>query len=111
MPRTAMTVTDISRAGVAVPAEQTVDVANGNYVPNDGKVVLLVRNSNGAATSRTLTIAVNGSIDGQPVTSRSYSIAAGASRYLGTFDTTNYGTQLNINGDNTDLKVSPLRIP
>ena len=108
MPRTALTVTDITRAGIVKPAEQTVDVANGNSIPSDGKVFFELRNS--GAVTRTLTVAVNGTIDGQPVTARSYPVAAGVTRLIGPFDTTNYGTSLSVNGDHAELKIIPLRI-
>jgi hypothetical protein len=108
MPRTAMTVTDITRAGVAVPSEQTVDVVNGNELPNDSRIALLVRNS--GAVTRNLTVAFAYTVDGQTIAPRAYAISAGASRYIGPFDTSTYGTTLALNGDNTELKVTPLRL-
>lgn len=110
MPRTAVSVTDITRAGVVKPAELTVDVANGNEVPNDGRVFFEVRNSNGSAVTRTLTVSIAYSVDGQAVTARPYPVAAGVTRLIGPFDTSTYGTTLQFNGDNAELKIVPLRL-
>jgi hypothetical protein len=110
MPRTAVTVTDIIRAGVVKPAELTVDVANGNELPNDGRVYLEVRNSNASATTRTLTVNFAYTVDGQTITAKSYPVAAGVTRLIGPWDTSNFGTTLQINGDNAELKFIPLRL-
>lgn len=111
MARTLITPTTITRAGVAPPAEASGDVSNGNYTFNDSHTVILVRNSNGASTARTMSIPFNSGVDGQTVTPRTYSIAAGASRYVGPFDVTTYGTQLKIDSDNAELKYIVLQMP
>jgi hypothetical protein len=100
----------VTRAGVAPPAETTGDPVNFHYVPNDGATYLLVRNSNGASTARVLTVRVATLIDGQAVASRTYSIAAGASRYIGPFDVATYGTQLLLDPDNAELRMSALQM-
>lgn len=111
MARTLITPTAIVRAGVAPPAETTGDVSNGNYAPNDARTVILVRNSNGAATARTMSIGFAGTIDGQTITPRTYSIPAAASRYVGPFDVTTYGTTLKIDSDHAELKYVLLQLP
>lgn len=105
MSRTAITVTPITRAGVAPPSEATGDVAQGNTVPNDGNTFLLVRNSNGASTARVLTIRLSGGADGQSIVPRTVSIPAAASRYIGPFDTASYGTDLLLDPDHAELKI------
>jgi hypothetical protein len=112
MARTAITPATVVRTGtgVAAPAEATGDVANGNSVANDGKTVLLVRNSNSGSTARVLTVRVTATVDGQSATARTYSIAAAASRYIGPFPTTQYGTSLLLDPDNAELKISALQI-
>jgi hypothetical protein len=111
MARSTLTVTNITKLGVAPPAETNGDPANNHYLPNDGlKTFLLVRNANGSATARTLTVHLRGTVDGQSVTPRTYSIAAGASRYIGPFDTTKYGTNVEVDVDNAELKLSAFRL-
>lgn len=106
MPRLTLPVTTITRSGVAPAAETNGDPANNHQVPNDGRTVLLVRNSNGAATARTLTVVIQGAIDGFAPAPRTYSIAAGASRYIGPFDPAIYGSLMQVNVDNAELKLS-----
>jgi hypothetical protein len=108
MPRTAVSPTDITRAGIVKPAELTVDVANGNEIQNDGRIFFEVRNS--GAVSRTLTVNFGYTVDGQTITARSYPVAAGVTRLVGPWDTSTYGTTLQFNGDNTELKFIPLRL-
>lgn len=109
MARTLITPTAVTRAGVAPPAEASGDSVNGNYVPNDGSTVLLVRNS--GATTRNMTIQFGYPIDGQTVTGRPYPLAAGVSRYVGPFDVTTYGNQIKVDSDNAELKYVALQIP
>jgi hypothetical protein len=110
MPRQTLPVTAITKAGVAVPAETTGVPADNHLLPNDGKTFLLVRNANGAATARTLTVRLQGSIDGQAITPKTFSIPAAASRYIGPFDTTRYGTSVQIDVDNAELRLIALRL-
>ncbi len=106
MPRVTVPVTTITRAGVAPASEVNGDATNNHQIANDGRTVLLVRNANGSSTARTLTVVIQGAIDGFAPTPRTYSIAAGASRYIGPFDTVAYGTLMQVNVDNAELKLS-----
>lgn len=106
MPRVTVPVTNITRAGVAPAAEVNGDPANNHQVANDGRTFLVVRNSNGASTARTLTVIIQGAIDGFAPTPRTYSIPAAASRYIGPFDTVAYGSLMQVNVDNAELKLS-----
>ena len=106
MPRVSVPVTTITRAGIAPAAEINGDATNNHVVANDGRTVLLVRNSNGSSTARTLTVVIQGAIDGFAPAPRTYSIPAGASRYIGPFDTVAYGTSMQVNVDNAELKLS-----
>lgn len=110
MPRVSVPVTIISKAGVAPAAETNGDPVNNHTVANDGRTVLLVRNANGAAVARTLTVRLAGTRDGQAITPRTYSIPAAASRYIGPFDTTNYGSSVQVDVDNAELKLSAYRL-
>lgn len=111
MARVSIPVTAITRAGVAPAAEVTGVPADNHVMANDGKTVLLVRNSNGASTARTLTVRFSREVDGQAIDPKEYVIAAAASRYIGPFDPTNYGKSMQIDVDNAELKLSAYRLP
>lgn len=106
MARGNLPLTQIVRTGVAPAAEVTGDATNNHAMTNDGKAFLLVRNANGGSTARVLTLYLNGTIDGQAVTPRTISIAAGASRYIGPFPPAQYGKSLLIDVAHADLKLS-----
>ncbi|WP_250029805.1 hypothetical protein [Paractinoplanes maris] len=111
MPRATLTVNNITKAGIAVPTETNGDTVNGHSLPNDGaKTFLLARNSNGASTARTLTVRLQGSVDGQAITPKTYSIPAGQSRYIGPFDTSRYGSSVAVDVDNAELKITAFRL-
>ncbi len=110
MPRTTISPVAVTRAGVAPPAEANGDSVNLNQVPNNGSVILLVRNANGAAVARVLTVRLATLVDGQSVTSRQYSIPAAASRYIGPFDVSTYGSMLLLDPDNAELKITALQV-
>lgn len=109
MPRTPVPLTTITRAGIAPPAETNGDPANHHVIPNNGRVALLVRNAS-ESNARTLTLRVRGAIDGQPVTPRTVSIPAEASRYVGPFPVDQYGPRLELDVDNAELKLTALAL-
>lgn len=111
MARTAITVTDSSKAGTVLPSEVAADVANGNSVVNDGRTIILAHNTNAASTARTATITVTGAIDGFAPSPRTVSIAAGATKALGPYEVTNYSSTLQISGDHAELMFRAIRIP
>lgn len=104
MPRVNVPVTQITRAGVAAPTEVNGDATNNHVVANNGRVVLLVRNS-GSTVARTVTLRLPGLTDGQAVTPRTVSIPISVSRYIGPFPTDAYGSSLQIDVDNAELKL------
>lgn len=110
MPRVNVPVNTITRTGIAPAAEVNGDATNNHQVANDGRTVLLVRNANASATARTLTVVIQGAIDGFAPVPRTYSIAAGASRYVGPFDPAIYGQLMQVNVDNAELKLSAYNI-
>lgn len=109
MARTAVPITQITRAGIAPPAETNGDAVNNHVISNNGRVVLLVRNA-GTTVARTLTLRVRGAIDGQAVTPRTVSIPTEASRYVGPFPVDQYGPKLEVDVDNAELKLTALTI-
>lgn len=106
MARVVVPLTSISRAGVAPATPTTGDATNNHTVSNDGDMFLLVKNTNGASTAHILTIHLSEQVDGQATTPRTYSLAAGASLYLGSFDESEYGTQLLVDVAHAELVIS-----
>lgn len=104
MARTALTVQSASRTGTVQAAEQNSDVANGNSVANSGRTVILARNSNAGSTVRNVTIAFTKTVDGQAITSITVAIAAGATAVLGRYSKANFGSVLQLNADNAEVK-------
>lgn len=104
MPRVAVPVTQITRAGVAPAAETDGDPVNHHVVNNDGQVLLLVRNA--GASARDITFRFASAVDGQAVTPRVVSVPASASRYFGPFPTSDYGEDLQVDVAHADLKLS-----
>jgi len=108
MPRVALTLNDVSRGGLVVPAETNGDATNNHTVTNDGKVFVLVRNS--GAGARTVTFVTPGTVDAQAVADRAVSMTAGQSRYFGPFPPTDYGDPLSIDVDNAELKLTAFHL-
>ena len=108
MPRTNIAATQATRSGAVLPAATAGDVTNGNSTPNDGRVVLIIKNT--GASSRTVTFATNVSVDGLTAPVRSESIPAGETQVFGPFSPNDYGTVLAYNVDNAELTVQALRV-
>lgn len=84
MPRTALTISDVTRSGVTQPAQQNGDNVNGNYLAyNDGKIIIEVQNSSGGALN--VTFGIPGTLDGVSTAGKVISVAAGAYVYFGPF--------------------------
>lgn len=105
MPRVNLPHTNISRTGIAPGAEVNGDPANNHSTANDGRVVLLVRNS-GTTVNRVVTFPISKTVDGQAVASRTVSIPQSTSRYIGPFPPGDYGDTLNVDVDNAELKLT-----
>lgn len=110
MPRTAFTAAQASRAGTTLPAPTAGDVTNGNSIANDGRTILIVKNTNAASTSRTITFATVRSVDGLVAPTRSETLAAGETQVFGPFPATDYGSTLAINVDNAELTIQAIRV-
>ncbi|GAB2718197.1 hypothetical protein [Streptomyces bullii] len=108
MPRTNIAATQASRAGTVLPAATAGDVANGNSVANDGRVVLIVNNT--GASSRTITFHTARSVDGLTAPVRSETVPAGETQVFGPFSPNDYGNPLAFNVDNAELTVQVLRV-
>ena len=112
MALTALTVTDSSRSSVvALPATNgtVADVANGNSFANNGQVVVHATNT-GSTVVRNVTVPLAITVDSRVPQARAYAIPIGVTWILGPFDATNYGTTVQINGDNAELKFNCVRL-
>jgi hypothetical protein len=109
MPRTTLTAIQATRAGAVLPAATAGDVTNGNQIANDGRVILIVKNTNAASTARTITFATVKSVDGLIAPTRSETLAAGETQVFGPFPATDYGSTLAINVDNAELTIQSVR--
>lgn len=109
MARTALVVQNATQAGTTQAAEQPSDVANGNYVPNTGSIVIVARNSNGAATARYVDIRPTRTVAGQSATAIRRTIAAGASAILGSYTRADFGSQIQLDPEHADIKFQVYR--
>jgi hypothetical protein len=110
MPRTALTITESTKAGTTLPVGTAADVANGNSIVHDGRSLVIIATNSGVST-RTITITPTAAVDGLAVAARTISMAASAVKLLGPFELSTYGSPLAISADHADIKFQPVRIP
>ena len=108
MARTLIIPTYVNRsqltASTAVPATPG-DTVNGNSVPNDGFTYLYVTTTDGASPHN-FSVQLPNLIDGQAITSRTYTVPAGTTSFYitGVFPTNQYGPQLLIDSTSNALQ-------
>lgn len=110
MARTTISAVTATRAGTVLPAAVAGDATNGNAIANDGRVVLIAKNTNGASTARTITFQTARTIDGLTNPTRQESIPAGETQVLGPFPPTDYGTTLNFDVSNAEVTLQAIRV-
>ncbi|MFK8844692.1 hypothetical protein [Streptomyces sp. Ac-502] len=108
MARTAITPTQATRAGTVLPAPTTGDATNGHSVQNDGRVILIVKNT--GASSRNITFLTARSIDGLTAPTRVEAIPAGETQVFGPFDANDYGTGLAFDVTHAELTINAVRV-
>jgi hypothetical protein len=119
MARSQLTVTEVVRAGVAQPAEQSSDATNDHYIDAadaDDVWWMEVRNAN--AGDQTVEVVANPSLssDGLTVSNYSNTIAAGATETMGPFKLSTFkqpsdSNRVYINPSvSTDLKFRVYKI-
>lgn len=108
MAATQLSLTQTNRTGVTLPTGSAADTTNGNSATNDGQVLLLADNTDTA--SHTVTISLPGKVDGQAVTSRAATVAAGATVLLGPYPPQYYGSTLSITCDSATVKLAALHV-
>lgn len=104
MARVAIPTTTATTKGTVWAAEVNGDPTNHHYLQNSGRERFVVRNASGT-TGYDVTILFNKTVDGQAVTSYVEEIAFGTTQVFGPFDVENYGTQVLINVEHSDLKL------
>jgi hypothetical protein len=108
MPRAELPVTTFTRAGVDL-APTVGDPVNNHTVVNDGRTGIIVENT-GATVARTVTFHLYRKVDGFAVTPRTETLAVGEKQGFGPFDPNEYGSRLQIDVDNAELTLTPVRI-
>ncbi|GAA0494809.1 hypothetical protein Ade02nite_19690 [Paractinoplanes deccanensis] len=108
MARTPLGITGSSKAGEPVLPPVAANITDGNSVNNNGETVLTVTNA--GAVTRTLSIPLAVTVDGQPVGPRVYSIPAGQTILAGPYPPGWYGTTLLLDASSGDLMLSAFRL-
>jgi len=90
MARTAVSLQTVTRVGLAA-VTAAADVANGNYLDNPGRNILILFNNSGGPLNVTFQFA--GQFDGQAVAGKVVSIPAGTVALFGNFQQSIYGQQ------------------
>lgn len=89
MSATVLTVTAISRTGVAL-AGTAATVTDGDCFPNTGKEYVFIKNAGGSPITATLKFGTGGVVDGQSATERTVSITNGTEKIIGPFPPSYY---------------------
>ncbi len=108
MPRIQVPVTEITRAGILPATEVNGNATDNHYISNDGVTWLEIRNA--GASTRTLTKVVNVTVDDATITTPPAALAASATKKVGPFPVSIYGTTFNFNVDHADIKITAYRL-
>lgn len=103
MARTAITPTPISQAGVASMVAVAADVANGNSMKNNARLMIGVTNTDTVSHNFSITPSrLDGGGHAQAV---STPVAGSTARpvWFGPYSVADYGSTLQINGDNAGI--------
>lgn len=109
MPRVAIPVTQPTRAGIAPPAEINGDPANDHTMANNGRTMLIARNAD-AGGAHPVNIRLNGTVDGQAIADRVISVPLSATRWIGPFPVSQYGSQLLVDVDSAQIKLTAVTV-
>lgn len=116
MAATPVAVHDIGRGAAALNlTDITGDVGNtvdGMTVANDGRTIVLVKNTNGTSTAHSAGATPIVSADsGSTSSTVTKSIAAGKEFVFGPYPTNIYGSTLKMTADHAELTFRALRLP
>lgn len=108
MARTAIPVHQISRTGVAnsTISPVTGDATNNHSVANNGAVWIEAHNTNGTSTAHTVTVHIAQTVDGQAVTSKTYSVTAADTMRIGPWPVAQYGSVVQIDVNSTEFALT-----
>lgn len=110
MARTQIPVTEVDRRENAPPSPTGGDPTNGNYVANNGRVIIQLANSD--TVDQTATVVLPGTVDGQEVADRSYTVpTAGELAPLGPWPVADYSDQLQIDVSSALVTVVAYHVP
>jgi hypothetical protein len=98
-----------TRGGTTMPTAIPGDVTNGHTLPNDGRVGLIIDNTD-AAVAHNVTINLARTVDGQSVVPRTESVPANTSKAFGPFSAADYGSDLSVDVDNASLTLIAVRV-
>jgi hypothetical protein len=89
---------------------QAMDVANGNFLPNDGATALILLNTDGSNT-HTLSVQVQNGVDGLTAGPRQLTLPISANRKMtGVWPILYYGSQLFISSDSALVLVQAVSL-
>jgi len=112
MPRTAVALTDPTRAGLALN-QTAADTVNGNYIDNPDRSIIFLNNPTGGAIN--VTIQYSGTWDGLAVAGRVISCAVGFTILGGFRPGTHYQDadlgRLYIDAPSASLLLAAIRFP
>lgn len=103
-PLTVTTLTHTTSVVVDPSAWPAGNATDGNTVPNGGSTWLGMNNS--GASSRTVTVAISQTVDGQAVTARTHTIAAGVVRYVKLGPPAIYGSTTLVTPSHVEMKLA-----
>lgn len=109
MARGVLTVSQITRTGLTVPAETVGDATNGHQFANDGKLTWLLAHNTGAS-SRTVTALPTATVDGLTVSGRVVTVAAGVTKFLGPFPLEIYSSTVAVDVTHAELQLSAFKV-
>lgn len=103
MAATPVPVQTVTTAGIVRGTEVDGDTVNGHSVVNDGRTVLLARNS--GASPYTVTVSFARTVQGQAVTAKTYTVAAGTEQWIKMFPTDDVGSTATFTVNNAAIKL------
>jgi|GEM_PF-4267923 len=117
MPRVAITPvntfnrsTGVSLPVAAFPGEINGDATNDHEFANDGRTILVLRNSSGA-TIRNAEVEFARGVDGRLPDPVAYALPVSSCTAYGPWPVDDYGNVVKVNVDHADIKLALMRLP
>lgn len=109
MPRTEVPLRTITKAGYTPTALVAGDLTNGNVVKgNNGAIWLEAKNT--GVSPYTLTVNTPGTVEGNPIGDKVYTLAASAELRVGPFSQHAYGNDIEFNVNNVAITVAAYQL-